>query len=71
MCVFFSHQIFSFFFFSFFFLSDCLFANVYVPAGTKRDAKMPVMVYLHAGEFRFGASNDQENNWPYEHASLY
>ena len=44
---------------------DCLFANVYVPAGTKPTSKMPVMVYLHAGEFRFGASNDQENNWPY------
>ena len=26
---------------------------------------LPVMVYLHAGEFRFGASNDRENNWPY------
>ena len=23
------------------------------------------MVYLHAGEFRFGSSNDLENNWPY------
>jgi len=44
---------------------DCLFANVYVPAGTKSDATLPVMVYMHAGEFRFGASNDQENNWPY------
>jgi hypothetical protein len=23
------------------------------------------MVYLHAGEFRFGAANDAENNFPY------
>ena len=23
------------------------------------------MVYLHAGEFRFGSSNDLENNWPF------
>jgi len=23
------------------------------------------MVYLHAGEFRFGSSNDRESNWPF------
>ena len=23
------------------------------------------MLYLHAGEFRFGAANDAENNFPY------
>lgn len=26
---------------------------------------LPVLAYLHAGEFRFGTSNDQENNFPY------
>lgn len=23
------------------------------------------MIYWHAGEFRFGSSNDAENAWPY------
>ena len=50
---------------------DCLYANVYVPSATKtgaggaKDALLPVMVYFHAGEFRFGTSNDAENAWPY------
>lgn len=30
-----------------------------------KDALLPVMVYFHAGEFRFGTSNDAENAWPY------
>jgi len=42
---------------------DCLFLNVYSP--DRHGLLLPVMVYLHAGEFRFGASNDQESNWPY------
>lgn len=26
---------------------------------------LPVMVYMHAGEFRFGAANDRESGFPY------
>lgn len=26
---------------------------------------LPVMIYLHAGEFRFGAANDAESGFPY------
>ena len=47
---------------------DCLFLNVYAPVpspdATPKEG-YPVMVYLHAGEFRYGSSNDAENNWPY------
>mmetsp|Transcript_131556 Transcript_131556/g.409009 ORF Transcript_131556/g.409009 Transcript_131556/m.409009 type:complete len:573 (+) Transcript_131556:3-1721(+) len=42
---------------------DCLYLNVFSPDGVGQP--LPVMVWLHAGEFRFGASNDGENNWPY------
>jgi len=42
---------------------DCLYLNVYAPDGAKRS--LPVMVYMHAGEFRFGAANDAESSWPY------
>ena len=48
---------------------DCLFVNVYTPAGASAKAAPgpghPVMFYMHAGEFRFGSSNDLENAWPY------
>lgn len=42
---------------------NCLFVNVYVPDGVSKS--LPVMVYLHAGQFVFGSSNDLESNWPY------
>eukprot|EP00040_Diaphanoeca_grandis_P018599 m.97852 g.97852 ORF g.97852 m.97852 type:complete len:660 (+) comp27016_c0_seq1:1025-3004(+) len=44
---------------------DCLFVNVYSPATPTVAGPLPVMVYLHAGEFRGGGSNDLENSWPY------
>ena len=51
---------------------DCLFINVYTPAGASAGASAaehqpgrPVMFYMHAGEFRFGSSNDLESAWPY------
>eukprot|EP00466_Bigelowiella_natans_P007461 jgi/Bigna1/81458/fgenesh1_pg.80_\ len=53
---------------------DCLFINVYAPLSSKKsndlasedeETTYPVMVYIHAGEFRFGSSNDAENNFPY------
>jgi carboxylesterase type B len=43
---------------------DCLYLNVYVPATATTSKPLPVMVYLHAGEFRFGSSNDLENACP-------
>ena len=46
---------------------DCLYLNVYTPttitATTQKKSAttLPIMVYLHAGEFRFGTSNDLES----------
>ncbi len=34
---------------------DCLFLNVWAPAGTKKNAKLPVMVWIHGGAFVFGS----------------
>ena len=34
---------------------DCLFLNVWLPAGTSPKAKMPVMVWIHGGAFVFGS----------------
>ena len=56
---------------------DCLYLNVYVPSGVAgsataeqeaalaADGPLPVLVYFHAGEFRFGSAHDAENAWPY------
>jgi carboxylesterase type B len=46
---------------------DCLFLNVFAPVlnSTSRDGGFPVVVYFHAGEFRAGSANDQENNAPF------
>ena len=35
---------------------DCLYLNVYVPAGTKPAAKRPVMVWIHGGALEVGES---------------
>lgn len=34
---------------------DCLFLNIWLPAGTKAGAKLPVMVWIHGGAFVFGS----------------
>lgn len=34
---------------------DCLFLNLWRPAGAARDAKLPVMVWIHGGAFVFGS----------------
>jgi para-nitrobenzyl esterase len=36
---------------------DCLYLNVYQPAGTKSGAKLPVMVWIHGGAFLFGSGS--------------
>jgi para-nitrobenzyl esterase len=36
---------------------DCLYLNVYQPAGTKKGAKLPVMVWIHGGAFLFGSGS--------------
>jgi len=34
---------------------DCLFLNIWQPAGTAKNAKLPVMVWIHGGAFVFGS----------------
>jgi para-nitrobenzyl esterase len=36
---------------------DCLFVNVWRPAGTAPGAKLPVMVWIHGGAFVFGSGS--------------
>jgi len=38
---------------------DCLFVNVWLPAGPTPSAKLPVMVWIHGGAFVFGSGS-----WP-------
>ena len=38
-------------------LEDCLFVNVWRPAGAASDAKLPVMVWIHGGAFVFGSGS--------------
>jgi para-nitrobenzyl esterase len=40
---------------------DCLFLNVWLPAGTKPGAKLPVMVWIHGGAFLFGSGSQPES----------
>ncbi len=39
---------------------DCLFLNLWLPAGTKQAAKLPVMVWIHGGAFMFGSGSQPE-----------
>jgi carboxylesterase type B len=41
---------------------DCLYLNVFRPAGTKPDAKLPVMVWIYGGAFIFGSSATYPGN---------
>jgi para-nitrobenzyl esterase len=34
---------------------DCLYLNIWAPAAAAKGTKLPVMVYLHGGAFRFGS----------------
>lgn len=33
---------------------DCLYLNVWTPPGTRADANLPVMVFIHGGSLEFG-----------------
>jgi para-nitrobenzyl esterase len=37
---------------------NCLFLNVYAPAGSSRGSSLPVMVWIHGGDLTAGESND-------------
>lgn len=39
---------------------DCLFINVWRPAKTSQDAKLPVYVFIHGGGFINGSSNQAD-----------
>jgi para-nitrobenzyl esterase len=39
---------------------DCLYLNIYEPVGTKADAKLPVMVWIHGGAFIFGSGSSYD-----------
>lgn len=41
---------------------NCLFANVYRPAGTKAGDKLPVFFWIHGGGFVAGSSNDYDGS---------
>ncbi|NWI23763.1 SASB hydrolase, partial [Sula dactylatra] len=36
---------------------DCLYLNVYSPAGSNKKDKLPVMVWIHGGNFVFGGAS--------------
>lgn len=44
---------------------DCLYLNVVAPARARGTGPFPVAVYLHAGQFEFGASSDRESDFPF------
>ncbi len=39
---------------------DCLYLNIWKPAGTEEGAKLPVMVWIHGGAFVFGSGSQPE-----------
>jgi para-nitrobenzyl esterase len=39
---------------------DCLFLNVWKPAGAAPEAKLPVMVWIHGGAFVFGSGSQSD-----------
>ncbi len=41
---------------------DCLFLNVYTPAGAKGKSKLPVMFWIHGGGYSSGASSEPRHN---------
>ena len=43
---------------------DCLYLNVVAPVNLGPSGKLPVMAYIHAGEFVFGSAHDLESDFP-------
>ncbi len=41
---------------------DCLFLNVYLPAGAKDNSKLPVMFWIHGGGYEAGASSEPRHS---------
>ncbi|XP_072290621.1 pyrethroid hydrolase Ces2e-like [Eucyclogobius newberryi] len=41
---------------------DCLYLNIYTPANTAPDAKLPVMVWIHGGGFVMGAASSYDGS---------
>jgi para-nitrobenzyl esterase len=41
---------------------DCLFLNVYAPAGSTPKSKLPVMFWIHGGGYKAGASSEPRHN---------
>lgn len=39
---------------------DCLYLNVWMPTGTQKTSKLPVMVWIHGGAFMFGSGAQQD-----------
>jgi para-nitrobenzyl esterase len=39
---------------------DCLYLNLWLPAGSKPGAKLPVMVWIHGGAFVFGSGSQSD-----------
>jgi para-nitrobenzyl esterase len=42
---------------------DCLYLNIWKPAGAKQGAKLPVMVWIHGGAFVGGSGNTNGNGF--------
>lgn len=36
---------------------DCLYLNIWAPSGVKKEAKLPVMLWIHGGAFMFGSGS--------------
>lgn len=43
---------------------DCLFLNIWTPAGTPADAGLPVIFYIHGGGFTGGCGNEKHFDGP-------